>query len=67
MPGALHVSNGDATDVPGTGLARSEPATPSRYNADRAGTIRQFTERDQAVEANRDRKHVLWFEAGLYD
>jgi hypothetical protein len=27
MPGALHVSTGDATDVPGTGLARSEPAT----------------------------------------
>jgi hypothetical protein len=22
MPGALHISNGDATDVPGTGLAR---------------------------------------------
>ena len=30
-------------------------------------SIRQFTERDQVVEANRDRKHVLWFEAGLYD
>jgi hypothetical protein len=27
VPGALHISNGDATDGPGTGLARSEPAT----------------------------------------
>ena len=92
MAEALHVSNGDATDVPGTGLARRviywrdvlhEGPVPdvapdelrhvragylaSHYNADRAGTIRQFTERDQAVEANRDGQYVLWFEADLYD
>jgi hypothetical protein len=92
MPGALHVSNGDATDVPGTGLARRviywrdvlhegpvPDVTPaelrqvrvgyltSRYHAERAGTMRQFTERDQAVEANRDGQYVLWFEADLYD
>jgi hypothetical protein len=92
MAEALHVSNGDATDVPGTGLARRviywrdvlhEGPVPdvapaelrhvragylaSHYNADRAGTIRQITERDQAVEANRDGQYVLWFEADLYD
>ena len=92
MADALHVSNGDATDVPGTGLARQviywrdvlhEGPVPdvapaemrdvrasylaSHYNADRAGTIRQFTERDQALEAGRDGQYVLWFEADLYD
>ena len=79
MPGALHISNGDATDVPGTGLARRvvywrdilhEGPVPavapaelrqiragylsSYADVDRAGTMRQFTERDQALEANRD-------------
>jgi hypothetical protein len=29
--------------------------------------MRQFTERDQALEANRDGEYVLWFEADLYD
>lgn len=29
--------------------------------------MRQFTERDQAREANRDGEYVLWFEADLYD
>ncbi len=92
MADALHVSNGDSTDVPGTGLARRviywrdvlhEGPVPdvaptelrearasylaSHYNADRAGTTRQFTERDQALEANRDGQYVLWFEADLYD
>jgi hypothetical protein len=92
MPAALHVSNGDATDVAGTGLAERliywrdvlhEGPVPdvaptelrqvrasylaSHYDADRAGTIRQFTERDQAVEANRAGQYVLWFEADLYD
>jgi hypothetical protein len=92
MAEALHVSNGDATDVPGTGLARRviywrdvlhEGPVPdvapaelrqvragflaSHFNVDRDGTIRQFTERDHAVEANRDGQYVLWFEADLYD
>jgi hypothetical protein len=92
MPEALHISNGDATDVPGTGLARRvvywrdvlhegpvpvvAPAELRRIRAsfltsyhgvDRAGTMRQFTERDQALEANRDGEYVLWFEADLYD
>jgi len=92
MPAALHISNGDATDVPGTGLARRvvywrdvlhegpvpvvAPAELRRIRAsfltsyhgvDRAGTMRQFTERDQALEANRDGEYVLWFEADLYD
>jgi hypothetical protein len=92
MPEALHISNGDATDVPGTGLARHvvywrdilhEGPVPavgpaelrriradylsSYEGADRAGTMRQFTERDQALEANRDGEYVLWFEADLYD
>ena len=92
MPGALHISNGDATDVPGTGLARRviywrdilhegpvpdvAPAELRRIRADylagyqsagRAGIMRQFTERDQALEANRDGEYVLWFEADLYD
>src|SRR5690349_3937071 len=92
MPEALHISNGDATDVPGTGLARRvvywrdvlhEGPVPvvgpaelrriradylsSYEGADRAGTMRQFTERDQALEANRDGEYVLWFEADLYD
>jgi hypothetical protein len=92
MPEALHVSNGDATDVPGTGLARRvvywrdvlhegpvPEAAPEELRriraeyltghlgAERAGTMRQLAERDQALEANRDGEYVLWFEADLYD
>ena len=92
MPEALHISNGDATDVPGTGLARRvvywrdilhegpvpevAPAELRRIRAEyltshdsagRAGVTRQFTERDQALEASRDGEYVLWFEADLYD
>ena len=92
MPEALHISNGDATDVPGTGLARRviywrdilhegpvpevAPAELRRiragyltgdHSAGRARIMRQFTERDQALEANRDGEYVLWFEADLYD
>jgi len=92
MPEALHISNGDATDVPGTGLARRvvywrdvlhegpvpevAPAELRRIRVDyltgyeaveRAEAMRQFTERDQALEANRDGEYVLWFEADLYD
>jgi hypothetical protein len=79
MPEALHISNGDATDVPGTGLARRvvywrdvlhegpvpdvPPAELRRIRVDhlagypgvdRAEVTRQFTERDQALEAARD-------------
>jgi hypothetical protein len=92
MPEALHISNGDATDVRGTGLARRvvywrdilhegpvpevAPAELRRIrvgyltgyqSAGRAEIMRQFTERDQALEANRDQEYVLWFEADLYD
>jgi hypothetical protein len=92
MPEALHISNGDATDVPGTGLARRvvywrdvlhEGPVPDvapdelrriragyltdHHGAERAGTMRQLAERDQALEAGRDREYVLWFEADLYD
>jgi hypothetical protein len=92
MPEALHISNGDATDVPGTGLARHvvywrdvlhegpvpevPPAELRRIRADfltgyhgveRAEAMRWLTERDQALEANRDGEYVLWFEADLYD
>jgi hypothetical protein len=92
MPEALHISNGDATDVPGTGLARRvvywrdvlhegpvpavAPAELRRIRVgflagyegvERAGTMRQFAERDQALEAGRDGEYVLWFEADLYD
>jgi hypothetical protein len=89
---ALHISNGDATEVAGTGLARRviywrdtlhegpvldvAPAElrqirvnylTSCDDVERAGMMRQFTERDQALEANRDGQYVLWFEADLYD
>jgi hypothetical protein len=92
MPEALHISNGDATDVAGTGLARRVvywrdvlyegpvPDVPpaelrqiradylARYHGtDRAEAMRWLTERDQALEANRDGEYVLWFEADLYD
>jgi hypothetical protein len=92
MPEALHISNGDATDVPGTGLARRvvywrdvlhegpvpevAPAELRQIRAgyltgdgsvERAKVMRQFTERDQALEANRGGEYVLWFEADLYD
>jgi hypothetical protein len=92
MPEALHISNGDATDVPGTGLARrvvywrdilhegpvprAAPAELRRIRAGylssyegarRAELMRQLTERDEALEANRDGEYVLWFEADLYD
>ena len=46
MPEALHISNGDATDVPGTGLARREMApkpsstSPARHSSPRLGTLR---------------------------
>jgi hypothetical protein len=84
MAEALHVSNGDATDVPGTGLARQviywrdvlhEGPVPdvapaelrrirasyltSHYKADHGETIRQFAERDEAIEANRDGQYVM--------
>ncbi|HSR86726.1 MAG TPA: hypothetical protein VLM11_21325 [Streptosporangiaceae bacterium] len=89
---ALHVSNGAATDVAGTGLARRvvywrdilhegpvpyvAPARLRQIRADylaahervgRADVIRQFAERDQALEAGRGGDYVLWFEADLYD
>jgi hypothetical protein len=89
---ALHVSNGDATDVPGTGLARRviywrdvlhegpvpavAPAELRRirvgylsgdYGAERDETMLGFTDRDTALDANRDGEYVLWFEADLYD
>jgi hypothetical protein len=92
MPEALHISNGDATEVAATGLARRviywrdvlhegpvpevAPAELRRIradylagyqNAERAEVMRQFAERDQALEANRDGGYVLWFEADLYD
>jgi hypothetical protein len=92
MPEALHISNGSATDVPGTGLARrvvywrdilhegpvpeTPPAELRRVRADylagyegveHAEALREFTERDQALEANRGGEYVLWFEADLYD
>src|SRR5262249_3328234 len=92
MPDALHISNGDAAGVPGTGVARHviywrdilhegpvpevAPAELRRIRIDyltgyegveRAVAMRQFTERDQAVEGNRDGEYVLWFEADLYD
>ena len=92
MTEALHFSNGDATDVAGTGLARRviywrdilhegpvpevAPAELRRIRVDyltghdgveRAGMMRQFTERDQSLEAGRDGQYVLWFEADLYD
>jgi hypothetical protein len=90
MPAALHISNGDATDVPGTGLARRvvywrdvlhegpvPAAAPDELRRIRARYLaggqsvqemmRLFTERDQALEANRDGEYVLWFEADLYD
>lgn len=92
MPDALHISNGDATDVPGTGLARRviywrdvlhegpvPEAGPAELRQIRAAYLagyegveheavtRQFTERDQALEAGRDGEYVLWFEADLYD
>src|SRR5690349_10454280 len=92
MPEALHISNGSATDVPGTGLARrvvywrdtlhegpvpeTAPAELRRVRADylagyesvgRAEALREFTERDQALEDNRGGEYVLWFEADLYD
>jgi hypothetical protein len=95
MPEALHIGNGDATDVPGTGLARRvvywrdvlhegpvPEVAPAELRRIRAGyltgdrsvegvghaeAMRQFTERDQALEANRDGEYVLWFEADLYD
>ena len=35
--------------------------------AERAETMRQFAERDDALEANRGGEYVLWFEADLYD
>jgi hypothetical protein len=36
-------------------------------SAGHAEATRQFTERDHALEANRDGEYVLWFEADLYD
>ncbi|MCK2217298.1 hypothetical protein MF672_026430 [Actinomadura sp. ATCC 31491] len=89
---ALHLSNGDATDVPGTGLARRvvywrdilhegpvPDAPPDELRLVRAGflaayehaereaVLRDFGERDRAVEEGRDGAYVLWFEADLYD
>ena len=94
MHAALHISNGDATDIPGTGLARRvlywrdilhegpvPDVAPGELRRIRAGYLarhdsaghnsaalmRQFAERDQALEAGRDGEYVLWFEADLYD
>jgi hypothetical protein len=92
MLDALHISNGDATEVAGTGLAGRviywrdilhEGPVPevgldelrtirAGYlagpgSAGHAAVMRQFTERDQALEAGRAGEYVLWFEADLYD
>jgi hypothetical protein len=92
MPGALHISNGEATDVPGTGLAQrviywrdilhegpAPDVAPAELRRIRAGylagsqgvghaeVMRQFTERDQALDTARQGEYVLWFEADLYD
>ena len=91
MRAALHITNGDCTNVGGTGLARRimvwrdvlhEGPVPAvgpaqlcqvraEFLAEAAGgeeyALRFFTERDAAVEANRDGEYVLWFEADLYD
>ena len=91
MTAALHITNGDSTDVRGTGLARRimvwrdalhEGPVPAVGHAElrriRAAflaeedggqeyAMRFFTERDAALEANRDGEYVLWFEADLYD
>ncbi len=89
---ALHVSNGDATDLPGTGLTPRllywrdvlhEGPVPAvgpeqlrqiradfliRAHADDRGESgAMFVERDRALEDNRHRDYVLWFEADLYD
>jgi hypothetical protein len=92
MADALHVSNGDCTDLAGTGLARRVlywrdvlhegpvpavgPAELRRIRAefligadadDRAEGMEMFAERDRTLDANRDGRYVLWFEADLYD
>jgi hypothetical protein len=80
-PNALHVSNGDATDLPGTGIASRivywrdvlhegpVPAVgPDELRRIRASVVGDdFTERDRILDANRDGEYVLWFEADLYD
>ena len=57
-------------------MPEAAPAELRRIRADylaayegveRADVMHQFTERDQALEANRDGEYVLWFEADLYD
>ncbi|MEU0883713.1 hypothetical protein ABZ345_34350 [Lentzea sp. NPDC005914] len=87
-PTALHVSNGDATDVPAEQVlywrdSLHEGPVPAvgpeelrRVRADflvesgvddRAEGLAMFAERDQTLEAAKDREYVLWFEADLYD
>ena len=92
LAAALHVSNGDATNLPATGLARNilywrdalhegpvpavEPVELRRIRSafltdagaeDRAEGAAMFAERDRTLEAHRDGRYVLWFEADLYD
>lgn len=78
---ALHISNGDATDVPTAErviywrdvlhegpVPDVAPAELRRIRAEYLGTGPEWiTERDEAVAANRDGEYVLWFEADLYD
>jgi hypothetical protein len=85
IPG-LHVTNGDATDVIGTGLAERvlvwfdvlhegpvPDVPPDELRRIRAGflgdpqALRRFEERDATLEAARDGRYMLWFEADLYD
>jgi hypothetical protein len=55
-------------EVPPAELRRIRAGYLTGYHsAERAEITRQFTERDQALEANRDGQYVLWFEADLYD
>ncbi len=74
-PGSRGAWSTGATSCTGAGArGRAGRAAPNQgrlshhyEGVERAEAMRQFTERDQALEANRDGEYVLWFEADLYD
>jgi len=59
---------GPVPEVPPAALRRIRAGyLTGGHSAGRAEIMRQFTERDQALQDGRDGQYVLWFEADLYD
>jgi hypothetical protein len=67
MPWRDVLHEGPVPDVPDDELRRIRAVFLAGEDADDVGTAAELAERDRTLEAHRDGKYVLWFEADLYD